>query len=577
MATQATHMLLMAVALVSLSSCSSNESCPTWLYLSGEGGCTCGSSLLGVILCSNETQEISILPSYCLTSWDSGSNPDKAVVGSCLYGQNHGKRTGSVGGIYVSVNQNITEQDQELCGYLNREGRLCGLCKPNHFVPVYSYDFKCYKCHGNLAGNIVTYLTVAYVPLTVFLIVVMMFRISVTSPHLHVAVLFCQIYTLPEIQRVLIQNTRHTTFSIFLDIIGTVYGVWNLDFFRTFTLPICLPLNTMQVIALDYLLALYPLILLLCFYKLALAHDKGYKLALKLWRPFLWCSVKLRHTWNVKHSIIDAFATFLVLSYMKFLNTSIDLMIPTTVTDVHGSRLGYFFYYDATIEFMGSQHLPYAIIAMAVLLIGLLFPLMLLIYPMKWFQKLLNTLNLNSPGLRAFMECFQGNYRDRTDGGWECRYFSAVYPIFRIGVSLFYALTRNDLFFPIEVVMSVVVITSLQVVRPYKKQCRQYKTLDTLLLMSLIGFSAGIVMRERSVDWYQLCNEACPTIGMTISVAFGLAPLAYFVTLLWKKVKKPLLKFKDACQRRKRQDYEELSVANPLLNSASRDGSPLSV
>ena len=113
---------------------------------------------------------------------------------------------------------------------------------------------------------------------------------------------------------------------------------------------------------------------------LVLAHDRGYKLALKLWRPFLWCSARLRHKANVKHSIIDAFATFLLLSYMKFLNTSIDLLIPTAITDIHGSRLGYFFYYDATVEFLGSQHLPYGIVAMAVLLIGLVFPLVLLLY-----------------------------------------------------------------------------------------------------------------------------------------------------------------------------------------------------
>ena len=132
----------------------------------------------------------------------------------------------------------------------------------------------------------------------------------------------------------------------------------------------------MQVIALDYLLALYPLLILVGFYMLVMAHDKGYKIALKLWRPFLRCCARVRHEWNVKHSIIDAFATFLILSYMKFLNTSIDLMIPTYATDIHGSGMGY---YNATVEFMGPEHLPYAILAVTVLAVGLLFPLMLLL------------------------------------------------------------------------------------------------------------------------------------------------------------------------------------------------------
>ena len=92
--------LLVAISFIPLSSCSRNESCPTWLYHSEEGWCTCGSSLLNVILCNNETQGISILSPFCLTS--------------------------------------------------------------NHFVSVYSYDFKRYKCSGNLLSNFVTYLTAAY-------------------------------------------------------------------------------------------------------------------------------------------------------------------------------------------------------------------------------------------------------------------------------------------------------------------------------------------------------------------------------------------------------------------------------
>ena len=69
------------------------------------------------------------------------------------------------------------------------------------------------------------------------------------------AVLVCQIYTLPEIQRVIIQNTRDTKALIFFNLITSIYGVWNFDFFRQFIPPICLPLNTMQVIALDYISA----------------------------------------------------------------------------------------------------------------------------------------------------------------------------------------------------------------------------------------------------------------------------------------------------------------------------------
>ena len=205
--------MLVAITLTSLSSCSSNVSCPTWLYRSEEGWCTCGNSLLNVILCNNETQDVSILSPFCLTSWDSHTDPDKAVVGGCLYGQNHGTGRSSAAKVYIKVNQNLSKQNQEICGYLNREPRFCGDCKPSHFVSVYSYDFKCYKCSGNLLRNFVAYLTAAYIPLTVFLIIIVMaFHISVASPHLHMAVLVCQIYTLPEIQRMNTRDAKSLTY-----------------------------------------------------------------------------------------------------------------------------------------------------------------------------------------------------------------------------------------------------------------------------------------------------------------------------------------------------------------------------
>ena len=41
----------------------------------------------------------------------------------------------------------------------------------------------------------------------------------------------------------------------------TVLGIWNLDFFRTVIPDICLNVNTPQVLALDYLVAFYPMLL----------------------------------------------------------------------------------------------------------------------------------------------------------------------------------------------------------------------------------------------------------------------------------------------------------------------------
>ena len=379
-----------------------NGSCPTWLYRSDEGKCVCGSTPLNVILCNNISQEVSIQDTFCLTSYGNGNND--AVAGRCLYAHCQPK---SVINLYDEVDKNISRQDQKLCGYLNREGRLCGKCRQDYYVSAYSYDLKCYKCSSGLLGNIILYLTVAYLPLTVFLAIVVIFHVSFSAPHLHAVIYLCQCYSMPTLMRVLTHDNRCTAGpSIYLKIEASLYGIWNLDFFRTLIPPICLPLNTMQMIALDYLVAVYPLLVLVCVYVLVRAHDRGCRLVVQLWRPFLSCFARMRQQFSARYSIIDAFATFIILSYIKFISISGDLLIPTQIFNINGTHVGYFMYYDATVEFMGTQHLPYFILAIAVTIAVASFPLLLLLYPMKWFQAVLNKFQLNCLGLRMFMECF---------------------------------------------------------------------------------------------------------------------------------------------------------------------------
>ena len=149
------------------------------------------------------------------------------------------------------------------------------------------------------------------------------------TPRLKVAIFLCKVYAQPSSLRDLTPVTRDTNHFVLVQILASLYGIWNLDFFRTLIPPICLPLNTMQVIALDYLVAVYPLLVLVCVYLLVRAHDRGCRLIVRLWRPFLWWSARIRQQWNARHSIIDAFATFISLSFIKFLSVSGNLLIPT--------------------------------------------------------------------------------------------------------------------------------------------------------------------------------------------------------------------------------------------------------
>ena len=519
-----TCMWRVAVLSVLLIAVDCAEPCHTWLYPSGDGQCLCGSSLGTVVVCNNKTQEVGVLVQYCLTS--NGDTNSTSVVGRCLAVVNHGDRLLSQIGIYNRVEKNISVQDQQTCGYLNRQGRLCGKCKPNHYVSAYSYDIKCYPCTSSLGWNLLKYICIAYLPLTVFLCVVVVFRISVASPAMHVPILFCQLLSVPVVLRYLLQLDHDPNSLRYIKFLATLYGIWNLDFFRLVIPPICLPLNTMHISALDYLVAVYPLFLLICFYVLLTAHDRGCRLVVRLWRPFLWCTARLRQRWNVRHSIIDAFATFLVLSYMKFLGTSFDLLVPTAVYGVHGQLVGSFLYYDATIEYMSPQHKLYASLAIIVLVVDFLFPLVfLLLYPMQWFQKCLNKCHLNSPGLQIFMQCFQGYYRDRTDGGREWRYFAAVYPAFKIITYFMYGAILGTMFYVVFILLCSIVAVMIVIIQPYKKPYKFYNKLDTVMMLSLTVFILGVVLFLLAFD----IRHISPVSGLYFSSVFSLTPLLYFI------------------------------------------------
>ena len=64
----------------------SDLECSTWfipvISSGGSGYCDCGGNISGKVRCNNATQEVAILPGYCM-SYDAGLN--QTVLGACQY------------------------------------------------------------------------------------------------------------------------------------------------------------------------------------------------------------------------------------------------------------------------------------------------------------------------------------------------------------------------------------------------------------------------------------------------------------------------------------------------------------
>ena len=153
--------------------------------------------------------------------------------------------------------------------------------------------------------------------------------------------------------------------------------------------------------------------------------------------------------WNPKKTILNTFATILLLSYSKLLFTSMHLLLAFQSYNSHGQRVSpsALLLYDPNIRFFHSEHIPYAMVALLTLIFIILLPLLLLLYPTSIFKKCLTCLGFRRWNiLHHIMDIFQGWYKDGTEGTRDYRSLSALYLLFRVALScelVFHVLKEN--------------------------------------------------------------------------------------------------------------------------------------
>ena len=494
-------------------------SCPPWMFPKRNStACKCGSRLGGVVSCSSKTQKVKILKCYCMTH---GRENTSLIVAACWYTCQLAKHTVNA---FYTVPSNVSK----VCDLFHRAGQLCGKCKDGFAPPVYSYNSSCVNC-TDYSSNWAKYMAISFLPLTVLFLVVVIFRISVASGLLNVFVLVCQVMSARyAVSLVAINNPNLELLSH----IGlSVYGISNLDFFRLVFSPFCLHprMTTLQALALDYAIVIYPLLLIVITYLLVEMHDHDIRILVWLWKPFHSC---FKRQWNIKGSLINAFATFLLLSYVKFLTTSFALLFPVNVYNIHGRALSkLYLYYDGTVEYFGPEHLPFAILALVALLVFNIFPLLLLVlYPCRCFQRCLNGCNIRCQALHTFMDVFQGSYKDGTNGTRDCRWFAALYLMLRIALLVVYASIPTQFAICPVILLSSVPVFLTAIFHPHKSP--SHNVTDIFLL--LVAICSGISIISMEVANYQAARSG--RLVLVLTIIFLSIPFLYFLAILFYKL-----------------------------------------
>ena len=193
-----------------------------------------------------------------------------------------------------------------------------------------------------------------------------------------------------------------------------------MDFFRYVIPAFCISvhLTPIQVLALEYIVAFYPLLLIATTYIGVELYARDCKLIVWLWRPFSRCLAFVLRGKELNFSLVHAFSSFLLLSYSKILFVSFLLLAPITLYDSEGQQVGpSMVYYDASIGFFSAQHLPFALLAIFVLCVFVVLPaLVLLLYPTRIFQRCLGCCRVRWLALHAFADTFNGYYKNGTEG-----------------------------------------------------------------------------------------------------------------------------------------------------------------
>ena len=462
--------------------------CPPWYY-QAEGSCIEGNHVYGIVNFQSKTGQVWLQQFYCMTTDHNSTD----VLGGCM--------TSAFGMRIVRssfpIPCNISQLNEYMCAGLNREGQLCGQCVKGFAPPVYSYSLSCVNCTDHHL-NWLRYIGVAFGPLTLFCLFICFFHISATSPYLHGFVFFSQILTSPTVLRIVVNDGGYlsSNLKVSVDVKNTyisILSVWNLDFFRTVYKPFCLhpEMTVVQALSLNYLVALYPLMLLFVTFSLVKLHERNVRLIVFLWKPFRALLRSCLNNLNINNSLVQSFATLYFLSAMKIQSVSMDLLAFIHLFYANGTHSqNLYLYLAGDVEYFGRDHFFYGLLASFFLVVFALLPtLALLLYPCRFCQRFLNKMNCNSLTLRTFMEVFQGNYRDGTNGTMNCRFFSAIFFCTRFILVVSFLLLDSQFVFLFAGTTTAILGFSIALVHPQKTFIHYLLDSLSLMILSLLTFS----------------------------------------------------------------------------------------
>ena len=154
----------------------------------------------------------------------------------------------------------------------------------------------------------------------------------------------------------------------------------------------------------------------------------------------------------------------------------------------------------------------------------------LVVYPMRWFQKCLNFFHIQRQSIDTFVNCYQGYYKDGTNGTKDYRCFSITFFLLQFTNYTIFTISRSIYAYSLGALNSTLFMFIILLVQPYKKQFKEYNVIDAFMMLYFVIMLVMITAADEAD--IKAAQFSSGTYG--VITIFGLAPLFYFFLLcIW--------------------------------------------
>ena len=440
---------------------------------------------------------------YCLHYIGNGTNSELQIA-ECP--------SSYVNTVYSQPYNEISKSNCIFSGFSARNGILCSECAEGYSVPINSFYLECLECSNRTKGWLL-FLLIQILPMTLMVFAIIIFNVRLTKGYMYGFVLYCQLMSISfpgwmypawfshinqyldvEVlygDGMLASNLTTITASTFLA------SVWNLNFMTLIPASVtqlCLfeQATSLAMISFWYVIAAYPLFLLLIIMFWLSLYNKGFKMVRFVTVPIHRVLARFWRMCGIEPSLVHTIASVYILTYTQFLCTSLKILnwsVRQSLKNKNDRRI--VSYFEPSMEYFHSLHGAYGVLAICVLIFFILPPpLFLIFYSFNWFHRLMYVLRLKRYlWINHLADSFNGSFKNRDRNhilGYQ--YFSGLYLLIRIPFLCFYYLpeSKHSLLLELEGITCLLCAGSIMILRPFKKNRYNFFNFVIFLYMALL-------------------------------------------------------------------------------------------